>query len=74
MWQCPSPGIWGRTPPRLDGVVYVAIAMRRAAGGRSVTKLARRLQCRRGDSRFVRQRWVVEQVLSLLGNELEVGL
>lgn len=58
-------------PHKLDGVVYVAIAKRAGAGRRSVAKPARRLQCRRGDSRVVRQRWVVELALRLLGDELE---
>jgi PncC family amidohydrolase len=53
-------------PPKLDGVVYVAVALRSSADT-SIHKL----QCRRKDSRVVRQRWVVERVLELLGDELE---
>jgi len=65
-------------PPQLDGTVYAAIAVRSARGARSTSgparrldRRARRLKCRRGDSRVVRQRWVVEQMLRLLGDELE---
>jgi nicotinamide-nucleotide amidase len=52
-------------PPKLDGRVFAAVAWRRKP------PQARRFQCRRGDSRVVRQRWVVEQVLNLLAAELE---
>jgi hypothetical protein len=32
-----------------------------------------KFQCRKADSRVQRQRWVVEQVLELLGQELEAA-
>jgi len=57
-------------PPKLDGRVYTAIAKRNEA----VQLKTALLQCRRADSRSVRQRWVVDQVLQLLGDELEAGL
>lgn len=53
-------------PPKLDGRVYAAIAKRK---GRPRVKTAS-LQCR-SDSRALRQRWVVEQVLQMLSEELE---
>ena len=54
-------------PPKLDGHVYTAIAWRNQSD-RNKTEF---LRCRRGDSRVVRQRWVVEQVLDFLGSALE---
>ena len=56
-------------PPKLDGHVYSAIAWRT----QSAREKAHFLRCRRHDSRAIRQRWVVEQVLELLGNELEAA-
>ena len=53
-------------PARLDGLVFTAVAWRIPA-----RVLVRRLKCAANDSRTVRQRWVVEQVLSLLAEELE---
>jgi len=58
-------------PPKLDGRVYAAIARREPKARRPALPAAHSLQCRRGDSRVVRQRWVVEQVLNLLADELE---
>jgi nicotinamide-nucleotide amidase len=56
-------------PPKLDGLVFVAVARRDKGHGKPLTK--RRLRCPKEATRGVRQRWVVEQVLRLLGNELE---
>ncbi len=54
-------------PAKLDGRVYIGIAARRnSRGGKSVL-----LRCRKADSRAVRQRWVIEQVLTMLADELE---
>jgi PncC family amidohydrolase len=53
-------------PPKLDGQAFVAVAWR-AAPARVIV---RRLRCPR-QSRVARQRWVVEQVLKLLGDALE---
>jgi PncC family amidohydrolase len=53
-------------PAGLDGLVFAAVAWR---GIRKVK--VRRFRCGKADSRIVRQRWVVEQVLSLLAEELE---
>jgi nicotinamide-nucleotide amidase len=52
-------------PRRLDGRVYVAI------GWRNSRVKSHSLRCRPSDTRVVRQRWVVEQVLDLLAEELE---
>jgi PncC family amidohydrolase len=58
-------------PPQLDGLVFVAIAQR-AGKGRSKPHIqVHEVHCRARDSRVVRQRWVIERVLELLGNELE---
>jgi nicotinamide-nucleotide amidase len=54
-------------PPKLDGHVYAAIAKRKGAPRVKTVSL----QCRRSDSRALRQRWVVEQVLQMLSDELE---
>jgi PncC family amidohydrolase len=58
-------------PPKLDGRVYTAIVWRESNAHRPSLPAAHSLQCRRGDSRVARQRWVVEQVLNLLADELE---
>jgi len=55
-------------PPKLDGLVFAAVAWRSPQRVRH-----RRLQCGRRDSRATRQRWVVEQVLLLLAAELEAA-
>jgi PncC family amidohydrolase len=52
-------------PPTLDGLVFVGIATRPAAVS------VHALRCRRSDSRVVRQRWIVEQALTLLAQELD---
>jgi nicotinamide-nucleotide amidase len=53
-------------PPKLNGVVFIAVVWR----GRSAGVTIKRLRCRRGDSRIMRQRWVAEQMLELVGNAL----
>jgi len=53
-------------PPRQDGLVFLAVAWRSPA-----RVLVRRLKCDAKASRIVRQRWVVEQLLSLVAEELE---
>jgi PncC family amidohydrolase len=57
-------------PPRLDGVVFAAIAWR-GDHDRAARVSVKRMRCRQDASRVVRQRWVVEQVLVLLGDQLE---
>lgn len=57
-------------PPELDGVVFISIAWRKATGSRPATK-CHRFQCKRTDSRAVRQRAVIEHALKLLGNALD---
>lgn len=53
-------------PPQLDGRVFIGIATR----GRAPEIHA--IRCRRSDSRIARQRWVVEQALQQLADELGV--
>jgi len=53
-------------PKKLDGLVFIAIAVRKPA-----TVAVHELRCRRRDSRIVRQRWVVERALELLGNAID---
>ena len=62
-------------PSKLDGQVFAVVAWRDTTGlGLPISRLMSKfLQCRRSDSRLVRQRWVVEQVLDLLANELEAA-
>lgn len=57
-------------PSKLDGLVFIAVAwrMRKGKEARSIVK---QLRCRRDQSRLPRQRWVIEQVLTMLGDELE---
>jgi PncC family amidohydrolase len=58
-------------PARLDGRVYAAVAWRERGGSSAGFRgKSRRFQCLKADSRLQRQRWVVEQVLELLGREL----
>jgi PncC family amidohydrolase len=57
-------------PRRLDGVVYAAVAWR-GTGDRASQVSVTRLRCPKDDPRAVRQRWVVEQVLVQLGDQLE---
>ena len=52
-------------PPQLDGVVFVAVAMRSPS-----TCATFKLQCRKADSRTARQRFVVQKVLELATREL----
>ena len=56
-------------PPQLDGVVFVAVAMRSPA-----TCAVFNLRCRKGDSRITRQRFVVQRVLELASRELAQNL
>ncbi len=63
-----------QAPPRLDGRVYSTVAWRSAAGKSEEFRIkTARFQCQKADSRVQRQRWVVEQVLELLGQELEAA-
>jgi PncC family amidohydrolase len=57
-------------PLGLDGLVFVAVTWRGAGKRRSSTPASWPLRCPRR-SRDGRQRWVVEQVLQRLANELE---
>jgi len=58
-------------PPELDGLVFVAIA-RRGNNRRTKPQIkVHKLHCKAAETRLKRQRWVVERVLDLLGNELE---
>jgi nicotinamide-nucleotide amidase len=52
-------------PPKLDGLVFVAVA-RRGAKRSKPDVVVKELRCGRQESRVVRQRWVVEQVLEFL--------
>src|SRR5262245_42092441 len=54
-------------PRKLDGSVYATIVWR----NQPFRTKTHSLRCRRGDSRTIRQRWVVEQVLDLLGDSIE---
>ena len=56
-------------PTALDGVVYVSVAWRSPKGGHAQVAV-KRLRCRKADSRVVRQRWVVGQVLEFLAVQL----
>ena len=53
-------------PAPLDGLVFLAIAVRQPAA-----VAMHELRCRRRDARFVRQQWVVERTLELLAEVLE---
>ena len=55
-------------PPRMDGLVFVAMGQRQKDNVRVVVT---RLRCRPADARVARQRWVAEQVLELLADFLE---
>ena len=55
-------------PAKLDGLAFTAVAWRSPS-----RVVVRRLRCAKDDSRVKRQRWVVEQVLSLLADELEAA-
>ena len=54
-----------RAPAGMDGLVFVAVAIRRPT-----TCEVHELRCRRADSRSARQRWVVEQAFKLLAAAL----
>lgn len=54
-----------RAPQGMDGLVFVALAIRKPA-----SLAVHELHCRRGDSRVVRQRWVAERMLDLLAQTL----
>ena len=55
-----------KAPKGMDGLVFIAIAVRKP-----VCLGVQVLHCRRGDSRVVRQRWVVERALELLADALD---
>ena len=59
-----------KAPAKLDGRVYIAVAWRYPG---TIFVKTQRFQCRKADSRLQRQRWVVEQVLELLGRDLEAA-
>ena len=58
-----------QAPPKLDGLVFIAVA-RRGPSRKKPKVVVKQLQCSRQDKRVVRQRWVVQQVLELLGQTL----
>ncbi|HEY2413476.1 MAG TPA: CinA family protein [Pirellulaceae bacterium] len=61
-------------PARLDGRVYSAVAWRDKDRNSARFRVkTTRFQCNKADSRLQRQRWVVQQVLELLGRELEAA-
>jgi PncC family amidohydrolase len=58
-------------PARLDGRVYSAVAWRKKGGNSNSFRVkTTRFLCHKAESRLKRQRWIVEQVLELLGREL----
>jgi len=58
-------------PAKLDGRVYSAVAWRDKGGNAARFRVkTTRFLCHKADSRLKRQRWLVEQVLELLGREL----
>lgn len=57
-------------PPALDGHVFIAVAWRRAKGRRQPVAV-KHLRCTISRQRLARQRWAVEQALTMLANELE---
>jgi PncC family amidohydrolase len=56
-------------PPKLDGLVFMAVVGRGKIGQLRGTTI-RRIECRRGQSRNARQEWVVEQVLKFVAESL----
>lgn len=56
-------------PAALDGVVFTAVA-RRQSGRHQPRVAVKKLRCRQANSRSVRQRWVVNQVLEFLADQL----
>jgi PncC family amidohydrolase len=60
-----------KAPARLDGRVYAAVAWKQPGGNLADFRVkSARFRCHMADSRVARQRWVVEQVLELLGREI----
>jgi PncC family amidohydrolase len=57
-------------PPKLDGLVFIAVARRSTNRGKPVTVI-KELRCRKQDARVVRQRWVVGQMLKFLCDQLQ---
>jgi nicotinamide-nucleotide amidase len=55
-----------QAPPGMDGLVFVAVAVRKPE-----CFGIEKLHCRRNDSRVVRQRWVVQKALALLADTLD---
>ena len=55
-----------QAPRGIDGLVFVAVAVRKPEWFG-----IEELHCRRGDSRVVRQRWVVQKALELLASTLD---
>lgn len=61
-------------PADLDGLVFTTVAWRGSGGQRGRPRVVtHRLQCWPQEARGARQRWVVEHVLKLLGDELEAA-
>ena len=60
-------------PPKLDGLVFVGIALRATKNQAKPAVKIHELRCRPIDARVIRQRWVVEQVLDLLANGLKTA-
>jgi nicotinamide-nucleotide amidase len=58
-------------PPKLDGRVYIGIARRGRSKDCGAEVSVHPLRCGKDESRAARQRWVVEQALSLLADQLE---
>jgi len=58
-------------PPKLDGLVFVGIAMKSGKRHVAPTLNVYELDCRSKDTRLARQRWVIQQVLDLLACNLE---
>ena len=58
-------------PPALDGLVFIGIATRPEKRHQSPAEKVHKLQCRPNDSRLARQRWVIEQVLDLIAENLQ---
>src|SRR5262249_37621904 len=54
-------------PPELDGLVFSGVAVRAAKKGAKPVVIVHEMHCQKAHPRIVRQRWVVERVLDLLG-------
>ena len=61
-----------QAPPKLDGLVFIAVARRGTNRGKPEV-LVKQLRCRKQDSRVVRQRWVVGELLSFLAVQIARG-